>query len=70
MNVFLGFPDGVTSTLGSPDDSVVKNLPVTQDLQETQIRCLGWEDPLEEEMAIHSSVLAWQIPWTEEPDGL
>ena len=48
----------------------VENLPVMQDLQETQIRCLGWEDPLEEEMAIHSSVLAWQIPWTEEPDGL
>ena len=70
MNVLLGFPDGVTSTLGFPDVSVVKNLPVMQDLQETQIRCLGWEDPLEEEMAIHSSVLAWQIPWTEEPGGL
>jgi len=31
---------------------------------------LGWEDPLEEEMATHSSILAWRIPWTEEPDGL
>ena len=35
-----------------------------------QVPTLGWEDPLEEEMAIHSSVLAWKIPWTEEPGGL
>ena len=35
-------------------------------MQETQIRSLGWEDPLEEEMATHSSILAWKIPWTEE----
>ena len=35
-------------------------------MQETQIGSLGWEDPLEEEMATHSSVLAWKIPWTEE----
>ena len=38
--------------------------------QETRVRSLGWEDPLEEEMATHSSVLAWKIPWTEEPGGL
>ena len=38
--------------------------------QETQVRSLGWEDPLEKEMAIHSSILAWKIPWTEEPGGL
>ena len=37
---------------------------------ETLARSLGWEDPLEEEMATHSSVLAWEIPWTEEPGGL
>ena len=37
---------------------------------ETQVRSLGWEDPLEKEMAIHSSTLAWRIPWTEEPGGL
>ena len=37
-----------------------------QELQETQVRLLGWEDPLEEGMAIHSSNLAWRIPWTEE----
>ena len=39
-------------------------------MQETQVRALGWEDPLEEEMATHSSILAWEIPWTEEPGGL
>ena len=45
----------------------VKNLPAGQ---ETQVQSLGWEDPLEEGMAIHSSFLAWRIPWTEEPGGL
>ena len=35
-----------------------------------QVRSLGWEDPLEKEMAAHSSILAWEIPWTEEPGGL
>ena len=49
---------------------MVKNLPAMQDLQEMQIRSLGWEDPLEKEMATHSSILAWRIPWTDEPGGL
>ena len=49
---------------------VVKNPPATQETQETRVQSLGWEDPLEEEMAIHSSILAWRIPWTEEPGGL
>ena len=44
----------------------VKNLP---EVQETQILFLGREDPLEKEMATHSSILAWRIPWTEEPGG-
>ena len=48
----------------------VKNLPVMQETQETWVRFLGWEDPLEKEMATHSRILAWKIPWTEEPDGL
>ena len=39
-------------------------------MQETQVWSLGWEDPLEEEMTNHSSILAWRIPWTEEPGGL
>ena len=45
----------------------VKRLPTTW---ETQVRSLGWEDPLQKEMATHSSILAWRIPWTEEPGGL
>ena len=39
-------------------------------MQETRDRSLGWEDPLEKEVATHSSILAWRIPWTEEPGGL
>ena len=39
-------------------------------MQETWVRFLGWEDPLEKEMATHSSILAWEIPWTEETGGL
>ena len=46
---------------------LVKNLST---MQETWARSLGWEDSLEEEMATHSSILAWEIPWTEEPGGL
>ena len=45
----------------------IKNLPA---MQETQVQSLGQEDPLEEGMATHSSILAWRIPWTEEPGGL
>ena len=45
---------------------MVKNLPA---MQETRVLSLGWEDPLEKEIATHSSILAWRIPWTEEPDG-
>ena len=44
-----------------------KRLPA---MRETQVRSLGWEVPLEKEIATHSSVLAWKIPWTEEPGGL
>ena len=44
---------------------MVKRLPAMQ-----EVRFLGWEDPLEKEMAIHSSTLAWKISWTEEPDRL
>ena len=45
----------------------VKNLPA---MQETQIQSLGWEDPMEKGVATHSSILAWRIPWVEEPGGL
>ena len=47
--------------------SLVKNLPV---MQETRVRILGWEDPLEKEMTTYSSVLSWRIPWAKEPGRL
>ena len=52
---------------GFPCGTVVKNSPATQ---ETRVQFLTWEDPLEKGMATHSSILAWEIPWTEEPGGL
>ena len=58
------------STLGLPSGSVVKNPPAMLELQEAWVGFLGWEDPLEEGMATHSSTLACRIPWTEEPGGL
>ena len=53
-SVFLGGSDGKESAA----------------IQETWVRSLGWEDPLEKRMVTHSSILAWRIPWTEEPGGL
>ena len=52
---------------GFPDGSVVKNPPA---MQEMQVPSLSQEDPLEKEMAAHSRILAWEIPWTQEPGGL
>ena len=52
-----------------PSGSDGKESAVMQKVQETQIQSLGWEDFLEKEMATHSSILAWRIPGTEEPDG-
>ena len=52
---------------GFPGGSVLKNLPATQEIW---VQCLDQEDPLEKEMATHFSILAWEIPWTEEPGGL
>ena len=49
-----------------PGGSVVKNPPAVQESQEMRVRSLGWEDPLEEGMEAHSSILDWRIPWTEE----
>ena len=53
--------------MGFPGGSVVKNLPT---MLEAQVQSLGQEEALEKGMAMHSSILAWRIPWTEEPDGL
>ena len=56
--------------MGFPGGSVVKNLPVKQEMQKMLVQSLGLEEPLEKEMATHSSVLAWEIPWSEEPRSL
>ena len=61
----LPFLRGVTGS--SLVALMVKNLPA---MQETWVQSLGWEDLLKEGMATHSSILAWRIPWTEEPGGL
>ena len=61
------FSGGIIVKLASLVAQSIKNLPA---VQETRVRSLGWEDPLEKEMATHSSILAWKIPWTEEPGGL
>ena len=53
--------------MGFPSGSVVKNPPA---MWETWVGSLGWEDPLKEGMATHSSILAWRIPWSEGPGGL
>ena len=56
-HIYWGFPSG----------AMVENPPV---MQETWVQLVGWEDPLEKGMTTHSSILAWRIPWTEEPGGL
>ena len=60
MSILWGFPGG----------SVVKNPPAMQEMQEMLVQSLSWEDPMEEGMATHSSILDWRIPWAEEPDKL
>ena len=56
--------------MGFQGGAVVKNLPANEATQELWVPSLGWEDPLEKEMATHTSILAWKIPWKEEPGGL
>ena len=56
--------------MGFPGGSMVKTLPAMQKPQDMRVCSLGWEDSLEESMGTHSSILAWEIPWTEEPGGL
>ena len=55
---------------GFPGGLVVKNLPAKQEMQELWVQFLDWEDLWEEKMATHSSILAWRIPWVEEPGRL
>ena len=59
--------DVILSLWASLGDQTVKNLPA---MQETWVQSLSWEDPLGKGMIIHSSILTWRIPWTEEPDRL
>ena len=59
-NVYADFPGGI----------VIKNSTVSAGDKRDMSSILGWEDPLEKEMATHSSIMAWRIPWTEEPRGL
>ena len=64
------YPHVVSFDFGYMLVQLVKNPPIMQEMQETWVWSLGWKDPLEEGMATHSSILAWRIPWTEEPGGL
>jgi len=61
FNLYLSFPWASLAV------QMVNNLPA---IEESQVWSLGWEDPLKKGMATHSSILAWEIPWTEEPRGL
>ena len=65
--IFLFTESPASSLEASLVVQMVKNLPA---MQETWVQSLGLEDPLEKEMATHPSILAWRIPWTEEPGGL
>ena len=81
-NFNIHFPQAVSSNPGSTTTSVIEINQMTGSLQPvsfsavlklvqvTRVFSLGWEDPLEEGMKTHSSILAWRIPWTEEPGGL
>ena len=63
----VGLKDALPAYRANLVAQMVKNLPA---MQETQVQSLGWEDTLEKGMATHSSILAWRIPWTEEPGRL
>ena len=67
---FKAFNFGLVCYLASQVAQWVKNPPTMQEMKQTWIRSLGWEDPLEEGRATHPSTLSWRIPWTEEPGGL
>ena len=63
----ISLKNSTASVFASLVAQIAKSSPA---MQETRVRSLGWEDPLEKEVAPHSSILAWRIPWTEEPGGL
>ena len=67
METVTDFILGASKIIAPLMAQLVNHLPA---VQETQVQFLGWEDPLKKEMATHSSMLTWRIPWTEEPGGL
>ena len=69
ISSFHKFMEYCTYYRDIPNGAAVKNPPAVE-MEETHVRPLGQDDPLEEEMATHSNILAWEIPWTEEPGGL
>ena len=68
--IFLGFQEGQQFLLEAEGMLISQEMQKTEFTESQGIRSLGWEDPLEKEMATHSSILAWKIPWTEQPRGL
>ena len=67
----MSWKQGLQSSLSMESgDVVAQTVKCLSTMWETRVRALGWEDPLEKGMAIHSSILAWKIPWTEEPGRL
>ena len=68
--MFLASSQGNGKHLSSQTSLVAQTVKCLLTVRETRVQSLGWEDPLEREMATHSSILAWEIPWTEEPGGL
>ena len=70
LHAFLFFSGTNPHNMGFPGGIVLKNLLAMQETQETRVGSLGWEEPLEKEMATQSSIVAQRIPWTEEPGGL
>ena len=66
----LGMSDPKDSVVFTVTSLVVQRLKQLPAMRETWVRSLGWEDPLEKEMATHSSILAWRIQWMKEPGGL
>ena len=67
---FIREKDKDITQMGFPDGSVIKDMPAMWETQEAWILSLGQKNPLEEEIATHSRIPAWKIPWTEEPGGL
>ena len=70
MKLYDGICFTIIDKVGFPGGSAVKNLSAVREAQEILVQSLGLEDLLEEEMATYSSILAWRIPWTEEPGRL